>query len=192
MQHENITVQIMAGGQSRRMGTDKAFVTLGGKTLLERAVDTWKDWGSAVFLSVGGEDREKVAPAGTLPVFDRYPACGPMGGLHGGLLACSTEFILLCAVDSPFLKPEHAQKLVEAIGSSDACVYEIDGEPQPLFGLYRTTCLSVAQTLLMQGELRMTRLLEAVHTVRIPAEDRAVFRNLNTPEDLVAAEQEFL
>lgn len=192
MVHENITVQIMAGGESRRMGTDKAFVTLGGKTLLERAVETWKDWGSAVFLSVGGEDREKVAPAGTVPVFDRYPACGPMGGLHGGLLACKTEFILLCAVDSPFLKPEHARKLVEAIGSSDACVYVRDGQPQPLFGLYRTTCLSVAQTLLMQGELRMSRLLEAVHTVSIPAEDPSVFRNLNTPEEVAEAEKEFL
>ena len=192
MAHENITVQIMAGGKSTRMGRDKAFVTLGGKTLLDRAVDRWKDWGKSLFLSVGSEDREELAPADAVPVFDRYPGFGPLGGLHGGLLVCDTEYLLLCAVDTPFLTPEHAEKLVEAIGNADACVYTLEGWPQPQFGLYRMTCLSVAQLLLEQGEGRMMRLLDTVNTVRIPAENEADFRNLNTPEELEAAEQEFL
>lgn len=192
MAHENITVQIMAGGRSSRMGRDKALVTLGGKTLLERAVERWKDWGGALFLSVGGEEREKLAPVEATPVFDRYPGFGPMGGLHGGLLVCETDYLLLCAVDTPFLTPEHAEKLAASIGTADACVFTLDGRPQPLFGLYRTTCLSVAQLLLEQGEHRMMRLLDAVETVSIPAEDEKAFRNLNTPEELASAEQDFL
>lgn len=192
MVHENITVQIMAGGKSTRMGRDKAFVTLGGKTLLERAVERWKDWGKNLFLSVGGEEREKLAPVEATPVFDRYPGFGPMGGLHGGLLVCDTELLLLCAVDTPFLTQEHAEKLAESIGTADACVFTLDGWPQPLFGLYRITCLSVAQLLLEQGEGRMMRLLDAVETVRVPAKDTEAFRNLNTPEELAFAEQNFL
>lgn len=192
MVRENVTVQIMAGGRSTRMGRDKALVTLGGKTLLDRAVDRWKDWGRDLFLSVGGEEREKLAPGNARPVFDRYPGFGPLGGLHGGLLVCETELMLLCAVDTPFLTPAHAEKLVESIGTADACVYTLEGWPQPLFGLYRTTCLSVAQLLLEQGEGRMMRLLDAVGTVRIPAERAEDFRNLNTPEELAAAEQDFL
>ena len=192
MAHENITVQIMAGGKSTRMGRDKAFVTLGGKTLLDRAVDRWKGWSKTLFLSVGGEDRERLAPVDAVPVFDRYPGFGPMGGLHGGLLVCETDYLLLCAVDTPFLTAEYAEKLAASIGTADACVYTLDGWPQPLFGLYRTTCLSVAQLLLEQGEGRMMRLLDAVETVRIPAENAADFRNLNTPEELAAAEQDFL
>ena len=192
MARENITVQIMAGGKSTRMGRDKAFVTLGGKTLLDRAVDRWKGWGKSLFLSVGSEDRKKLAPMDAVPVFDRYPGFGPLGGLHGGLLVCDTEYLLLCAVDTPFLTPEHAEKLVEAIGTADACVYTLEGWPQPLFGLYRMSCLSVAQLLLEQGEGRMMRLLDTVNTVRIPVEKAADFRNLNTPEEVAAAEQDFL
>lgn len=191
MGRENITVQIMAGGKSSRMGTDKALVTLGGKSLLERALERWRDWGSTLFLSVGGEEREKLASDGVVPVFDRYPGCGPLGGLHGGLAVCGTEFLLLCAVDTPFLTRELAEGLADAIGTADACVYTLEGRPQPLFGLYRKTCLSVAQLLLEQGELRMTKLLDAVDTVSIPAADAGAFRNLNTPADLETAEQEF-
>lgn len=189
MPHSNITVQIMAGGQSRRMGTDKALVTLGGKTLLERAIETWRDWGSELFLSVGGEERGKLAPAGTYPVFDRFPACGPLGGLHGGLAECKTEFLLLCAIDTPFLTGEHAQRLFEAIGTSDACIYEVEGVRKPLFGLYRKNCLSVAQTMLVRGELSIERLLEMVHTVIIPAQDPAAFHSLDTPDELAEAQR---
>lgn len=192
MSREHITVQIMAGGKSSRMGTDKALVTLGGRSLLDRAAERWQNWGGALFLSVGGEERESLAESGMTPVFDRYPGCGPLGGLHGGLAVCKTELLLLCAVDTPFLTPELADGLADAIGAADACVYTLDGRPQPLFGLYRTTCLSVAQMLLEQGEQRMLRLLDTVNTVTIPASDSAPFRNLNTPEELAAAEQEFL
>lgn len=192
MAFDNITVQIMAGGKSSRMGRDKALVTLGGKTLLQRAIDTWSDWAGTLFLSVGGEERENLAlVAGVMPIFDRYPGCGPLGGLHGGLAMCKTDFLLLCAVDSPFLTPKLAEGLVNAIGDADACVYTLDGRAQPLFGLYRTTCLSMAQTLLMQGDLRMMELLTMANTVTVPALDSAPFRNLNTPEELQNAEREY-
>ena len=191
MPRSNVTVQIMAGGQSRRMGTDKALVTLGSKTLLERAIETWRDWGAELFLSVGGEEREKLAPAGTRPVFDRFPACGPLSGLHCGLAECKTEFLLLCAIDTPFLSTAHAQRLFDSIGSADVCIYEVEGIRKPLFGLYRKECLSAAQTMLMQGELSIDRLLEMVHTVVVTAEEPEIFHSLDTPDDLAAARREW-
>lgn len=189
---QTVTVQIMAGGRSSRMGRDKSQVKLGGKTLLERAVTRWRDWGDALFLSVGGKERECLAPIGVVAVADRYPNCGPLGGLHAGLLRCETEYLLLCAVDTPFLTTELGTRLVEQIGSADACVYTLDGHPQPLFGLYRTTCLAAVERLLEQGEYRMNRLLSEVDTVYLTAEDGAAFRNLNTQEELKRAEQEFV
>ena len=189
MPHNNLTVQIMAGGESRRMGRDKALVSLGGKTLLERAIETWGGWGKELFLSVGGEERGKLAPAGTYPVFDRFPACGPLGGLHGGLAECRTEFLLLCAIDTPFLTREHAQRLLDAIGTADACVYAVEGKAKPLFGLYRKSCLSVAQTMLVQGELSIDRLLEMLHTVVLEAEEPEAFHSLDTPDELAAAQR---
>jgi len=188
----SVTVQIMAGGRSRRMGTDKALVKLDGKTLLERAVEKWKGWGEATFLSVGNEERGTLAPAGIVPVFDRFPSHGPLGGLHGGLVECRSEFLLICPVSDPFLNTDHAERLLCNIGGADACVYEVDGAVNPLFGLYRRTCLDVVYTMLAQGELSLERMLEMVNTVVLPAENSADFRSIDTPEELARAQSDIL
>ncbi len=193
MKYPDVTVQIMAGGRSRRMGTDKAAVRLGGKTLLDRAAEEWNGWGRAMVVSVGTQDRVGLAPAGTTAVCDIFPGCGPLGGLHGGLAVCATGLLLLRAVDTPFLLPCHAVPLLSAIGQADACVYALEGRQQPLFGLYRVSaCLPAAQYLLTHDERRMYKLLETVVTVNVPTREGRLFRNLNTPEELAAAEKEIL
>lgn len=191
MLHDKLTVQIMLGGLSTRMGKDKATVTLGGKTLLERAVARWQGYGAGVQLSVGAAERKTLAPAGMTAVADIYPERGPLGGLHAGLHECPTDLMLMVAVDSPYLTQAHADRLLEAIGNADACIYTVDGRPQPLFGLYRRGCATPAETLILHGNNRMTELLGWVNTVFVEAEDAAPFRNLNTPEDVAAAEQDF-
>ena len=184
MDRGDVTVQIMAGGRSTRMGRDKALVELGGRTLLQRALDTWQNYGGAVQLSVGAAERGALAPAGIPAVADRYRDCGPLGGLHAGLLECRTELLLLTAVDCPFVTAELADGLLAAIGRADACVYTAAERLQPLFGLYRRTCLAPAAELLAAGEYKMGLLLCRVETIRLPAADPAPFRNLNTPEEL--------
>ena len=189
MNRADVTVQIMAGGRSTRMGRDKALVELGGRTLLQRALDTWQNYGGAVQLSVGAAERGALAPAGIPAVADRYRDCGPLGGLHAGLLECRTELLLLTAVDCPFVTAELADGLLAAIGRADACVYTAAERPQPLFGLYRRTCLAPAAELLAAGEYKMGLLLRRVETIRLPAADPAPFRNLNTPEELEREER---
>ena len=114
MDRGDVTVQIRAGGRSTRMGRDKALVELGGRTLLQRALDTWQNYGGAVQLSVGAAERGALAPAGIPAVADRYRDCGPLGGLHAGLLECRTELLLLTAVDCPFVTAELADGLLGA------------------------------------------------------------------------------
>lgn len=192
MTRNDVTVQIMLGGLSTRMGRDKALVELGGKTLLDRALARWQGYGAGLQLSVGAAERKELAPGGIPAVADVYPERGPLGGLHAGLHECSTPLLLLVAVDCPFLGPEQADTLVNAIGDSDACVYTLDGWPQPLFGLYRRRCWTPAETLILHGDNRMSQLLEWANTVYVPAEDKAPFRNLNTPEELAEAEKFFV
>lgn len=189
MKKSELTVQIMLGGPSRRMGTDKALVTLGGKTLLERAVDTWKDYGCSVQLSVGAPERKALAPANTLAVADIYPDRGPLSGLHAGLRACETSWMLLVGVNFPFLTPAQADVLRDAMGDADACVYTIDGVPQPLFGVYRKRCMSYAETMMLNGDYDIHNLLGWVNTVYIPLEDTAPFRSVDTPADLEEAQR---
>lgn len=188
MERSRVTVQIMLGGKSTRMGRDKALAVLGGRTLLTRALERWRDYGGGVQLSVGPAARAVLAPPGVPAVADVYRERGPLGGLHAGLQACPTELLLLVAVDSPFLTPALADGLLAAIGGADACVYTLEGRPQPLFGLYRSTCLPAAERLLAAGENKMGLLLRRVETVCLPAGDPAPFRNLNTPEELAQAQ----
>ncbi len=188
MRREQVTVQIMLGGLSTRMGRDKALVTLGGVSLLERALERWGAYGAAVQLSVGAAERRALAPAGVPAIVDVYPERGPLGGLHAGLRACRSELLLLVAVDCPFLTHKQADGLLAAIGAADACVYATEGRPQPLFGLYRRSCATPAETLILEGDDRMSSLLRWVNAITLPAADPAPFRSLNTPEDLAAAE----
>ena len=185
----DVTVQIMLGGLSTRMGQDKALVTLGGKTLLERAIERWQGYGAGLQLSVGAAERAELAPDGISAVADIYPERGPLGGLQAGLHACDTPLLLLVAVDCPFLDYEQADRFLDAVGEAEACVYTLDGRPQPLFGLYRRRCWTSAETLILQGDNRMSSLLEWSNTVYVPAEETEPFRNLNTPEDLAEAER---
>lgn len=188
MKKSELTVQIMLGGPSKRMGTDKALVALGGKTLLERAVDTWKDYGAGIQLSVGAPERKELAPNGMEAVADIYPDRGPLAGLHAGLRACTCRWMLLVGVNFPFLTPAQADVLVDAIGDADACVYTIQGQPQPLFGVYRKRCMSFAETMMLNGDYDIHNLLNWANTVYVPLEDPAVFHSVDTPADLEAAQ----
>lgn len=190
MERTQVTVQIMLGGKSERMGRDKALVELGGKTLLDLALERWQGFGGALQLSVGPAARAALAPAGTAAVADIYPERGPLGGLHAGLKSCPTDALLLTAVDAPWLTPAHADLLLAAMGEAEACVFVRDGFPEPLFGLYRRHCVTAAETLLLRGDNRMRSLLEWVNTAYVPIADAAAFRNLNTPEDLALAQVE--
>ena len=95
---------------------------------------------------------------------------------------------LLVGVNFPFLTPAQADTLVDAIGDADACVYTIDGVPQPLFGVYRKRCMSFAETMMLNGDYDIRNLLNWANTVYIPLEDTAPFRSVDTPADLEEAE----
>src|ERR1700704_3068714 len=98
---DNVTAFVLAGGKSSRMGQDKAFLQLGGRTLLDRALDLAKNAVDGVFI-VGSA--EKFASLGPV-VEDIYPGHGPLGGIHAALTRTSTDLNLIIAVDLPFLHP---------------------------------------------------------------------------------------
>ena len=109
---------VIAGGQSSRMGRDKAFLALDGLTLMERAL--------AVARSVTPEVRivglrEKFAAYGDV-VEDIYPGQGPLAGIHAALKSSACELNLMIGVDTPFLDPRFAQYLVEQARASGAVV----------------------------------------------------------------------
>ena len=182
-----MTVVILAGGQSRRMGRDKLQLTLAGETLLARAVRRYSEVFPRVLVSVAGP--EKFPELGDMRVFDAFPGAGPLAGLHAGLLA-SGDDVFLTGADMPFSSPEKALLLASLCGEKDACVLtDASGRWEPLFGCYRSAVLPRAAELLFSGRRSMGALLASVDLREVTlaelgeGPDSLITRNVNVPED---------
>src|ERR1700675_3232285 len=103
-----VTAFILAGGKSTRMGADKAFVTLDGRTLLARALQLARSISQDVRI-VG--DPAKFAPFAPV-VEDGFRDCGPLAGIHGALRASTKELNLILPVDVPFVLPTLLQYMI--------------------------------------------------------------------------------
>jgi molybdopterin-guanine dinucleotide biosynthesis protein A len=190
----DVAVFILAGGKSTRMGADKAFVVLEGRTLLARALDVARAVTSDVRI-VG--DPAKFA--GFAPVVeDVFRGCGPLGGIHAALRASRAELNLMLAVDVPFVSAGLLQFLMAQARRSAAVVtVPRIGGWQPLCAVYRREFAEVAEGVLGEGRYRIDALFEIVPTLVISEEElsvagfsSAMFRNLNTREEVERARSE--
>ncbi|HEY0544090.1 MAG TPA: molybdenum cofactor guanylyltransferase [Pyrinomonadaceae bacterium] len=178
---------ILTGGASRRMGTDKAALDLGGRRFLERIAQQLARATQSV-TTVGAKQS-----VGQLPnVTDVYAEWGALGGLHAALAACRAEWAAVVACDLPFVTGELFVRLALLRENFDVVIpVQPDGRVQPLCALYRkTACLPVAQMLIETGERRLRALLEHTRTRRVAPHELAglpgahlFFTNVNTPED---------
>ncbi|SPF45479.1 putative molybdenum cofactor guanylyltransferase [Candidatus Sulfotelmatobacter kueseliae] len=188
----DVAAFILAGGKSTRMGADKAFLALDGRTLLARALDLARSVTHDVRI-VGEASKFRVfAPV----VEDLFPACGPLGGIHPALRASGAELNLILAVDMPFVPPALLPFLIARARSSAAMVTvaRAGGGWQPLCAVYRREFADVAESALREGRYKIDALFDAGRTQVIEEEEleaagfsASVFRNLNTKEDLEAA-----
>lgn len=177
---------ILAGGQSRRMGRDKAALPMGNATFLSHLIDTYRPV-FPVYVSVGSPER--FPHAGADELVDLRPGMGPLAGLETAFQQTDAELVFLTATDLPFGTADLAQTLVERISDADACVIRRqDGTVEPTFAVYRRSCLPALSALLDQNRRAVQALLNCVRVCWVPEEtlegvdlDR-VLRNINTPE----------
>ena len=190
---ESVICVILAGGQSRRMGRDKAALPLGRETFLSRLIGAYGPY-FPVYVSLGQPGKFPHPGAGEL--VDRRPGEGPLAGLETAFLETEAELVFLTATDLPFGAPALARTLLERIGDRDAClIRRWNGKPEPAFGIYRRTCLEPVQALLDQGRRAMQGLygrvrVEWVEEAALPDFDLTrLLWNINTPEDYEKAEK---
>ena len=181
---------ILTGGASSRMGTDKARLSLGGLTFLERIAGALQS--IAPDISVVSARPETFALS--LPVVaDIHRDCGALGGLHAALRACRASWAAIVSCDLPFVTGELFARLAEFRNEETDAVAPVqtDGRPQPLCALYSPArCLARVERLLQEGERRPRVLLRQVRTRWVAPTElidlrdaELFFMNLNTPED---------
>jgi molybdopterin-guanine dinucleotide biosynthesis protein A len=184
-----LTGVVLAGGQSRRLGTDKALLQFDGKTLLARTVETLAPLCREVIV-VTNSPQAHAHPAARL-VGDLLPGMGSLGGIYSGLEAATTHYSLVVGCDMPFLVPGVITYLASLAPSFDVIMPRHQKLLEPLHSIYSKPCLPFIRALLDKRQLRIFDFLPHVR-VRYVEEselapldpDHHSFRNINTPQDL--------
>jgi len=189
---------VLAGGESSRMGRDKALLELGGVTLIMRTVDLVLSVarqctivGEAKRFDSGSADGT-AKMSGMRVTADDFPGAGPLGGIATALRASRSEWNLIVACDLPYLTREWLEFLVAGGLRSDADVVLPMNErgAEPLCAMYRKRAGTAIREALARGTRKVTDGLAATRTEFIePAEwkpfdsDGLLFKNMNSPAD---------
>lgn len=177
------------------MGSDKAFLELGGRSLLERALALAKSISDQVKI-VG--DPEKFGSYGPV-IPDLFSGQGPLGGIHAVLASSQTELNLILGVDLPFVNAQLLNFLVDKAQESDAIVTVpfVAGHYQTLCAIYRKQFSLIAEGALARGQNKIDALFPGL-PIRVIEEpelatgglDVRAFRNVNTPEEWEQAKRD--
>ena len=194
---DSVSGFVLAGGKSSRMGQDKAFMQLGGRTLLARALEQAQAATGNAWI-VGST--EKFVAFGPV-VEDVYPGRGPLAGIHAALSGTRTQLNLITALDMPFLQLDFLKYLITQARASHAMVVvpRAGGGLQPLCAVYRKDFAQVAQRSLIAAKNKIDTLFADVPTLVIEQAElersgfmQDMFRNLNNEQDWQEAQQKLV
>jgi molybdopterin-guanine dinucleotide biosynthesis protein A len=192
-----LTLAIQAGGESRRMGSDKALLPFLGQPLIKRMLTRLA--GIADEVIVTSNHPENFHFLGLTPISDLLPGFGALGGLYTALSAASHPCVAVVACDMPFASPELFAVELDLLRETgvDAVIPRSDAGTEPFHAIYRRdTCLPHVQAALDAGMRRVDAWFPQVNIRYLaPMEilpynpNQLVFPNINTLEELRDAER---
>ena len=179
----------VAGGESLRMGRDKALLPWGDSDLLDHALARLRAVAADVRILCGAERRYLDRGRPVEP--DLARGVGPLAGVLTGLTAARGSPGLFLAVDLPRVPVALLARLVERLAGWDAVVPVSPRGPEPLCAAYGPACLEPIRARIAAGDFKMTAFWPEVRVLRLEPTELAafgdpadLFRNLNAPEDL--------
>jgi molybdopterin-guanine dinucleotide biosynthesis protein A len=183
----DVTGVILVGGKSRRMGKDKAFLELDGKTLFERILELFRAKFEKILLV--GDHAERFATCGLPVIPDIFPGSA-LGGIYTGLYHSETEHIFVSSCDLPFPNGDILCYLCDQREGYEAVVTTTASGYEPLFALYSKNCLGPMKELIESGDYCAYAYFPQVNVRYVPYEelahldrDRNAFVNVNTPDE---------
>ncbi|MDR3363995.1 MAG: molybdenum cofactor guanylyltransferase [Clostridiales Family XIII bacterium] len=173
---------VLAGGRSRRMGTDKALLELGGKTLVAIAVGRFRAFPEVM---VSAADPDRYAFAGVRVVPDEKPGMGPLGGFLSALKAAGAPLVCFRPVDAPLVPAGlHMILAANAAAANAAAVVPVFcGRPEPLLACLSKSALPALEEQVRAGILKAAHLFPLLDTVYLPLEAPELISLFGNPED---------
>ncbi len=184
---------VLAGGASQRMGTDKAFIEIGGLAMVERAAGALRQAGLDSLVVVGG-DLDRLRALGLRACADLYPQQGPLGAvvtaLHWldrwGGPAAEAVVTLPCDVVEPQAAAVRAvvDRLAGCCAGTDAVVPAGEGSPQWLHAAWRRRCRPLLTVAFARGVRAPKAAVGELSTVAFEVPGSAWFRDADLPEEV--------
>jgi molybdopterin-guanine dinucleotide biosynthesis protein A len=182
---------LLAGGESRRMGTDKATFLFRGKPLWQIQLETLRKLRpKEIFVSARIDPpwrREDV-----LFVADVPPSRGPLSGVAASLVKIHTAHLLALAIDMPFMSENYLRSICDAVGPRQGVVAKIDNRAEPLAAVYPREAEIDFRTALagtdfsMQNVVRLLVRSGKLQEISVTKQERGLFRNVNNASDVDA------
>jgi len=178
-----VTGIILAGGQSSRMGTDKAFIKLGNKTLIQHSIDKLKEFCNEIIIS-SNKNFKTEYPI----VHDEIKNIGPVGGIISCLSYSSNDINIVLSCDMPFITEMVFRRLIQNQGEM-VTVPTIDGKnPESLCAIYKKPVLTLLKKEVLKQNYKLQKIIGGIpHRVIDLSDINHQFLNINHPHDLKKA-----
>ncbi len=184
-----LTAVLLAGGESRRMGRDKAAIIFRGQPLWQRQLDLLRDLRpEKIFVSVRKEPA--WLPRETELLLDEPPFRGPLGGLTKALASMQTSHLAVLAVDMPFMTNEQMRFLCGLAIVGRGLVPVISDRAEPLAAIYPREAATDFAAALVGSDFSLQTLIRnlartgKIQMLNVPEEARGFYRSANEPDDL--------
>ena len=169
-----VSIAILAGGQSKRIGRDKALLEVGGSPLIERVLVRVKPLTDDLFISVNSP--EKYKQFGLRTVTDVYPNKAALGGIYSAIKAARYDNVLILACDMPFLNIDLLKHLMKLAPTADVVAPLIEPfQPETLLTVYSKNCLPIIESRLLANRLRIVDFFDEVSARYVEQDEVAKF-----------------
>ena len=182
------SVAILIGGDSSRMGSDKATFQVDGVAMANRVAAAAAEAGAAEILMIGGTQARAKNLSGAWKK-DAFPGEGPLGGVITALKAAEHDTVVVLSCDMPFITAAVINSLVRGLADAQATVGRTDRLNWLCAAWSKEECLKPLQGVWKRNERAVHRAAVLLDVVEVPVPAVAV-RNVNTPSDLEPASED--
>src|SRR5215469_8062112 len=182
---------LLAGGESRRMSTDKAKFLFRGKPLWQVQLETLRRLRPAeIFVSARTDPSWR--PNDVRFIADIPPSCGPLGGVVSSLVKIRTAHLLALAIDMPFMTENYLRSMCDAIEPGRGIVAKIGNRAEPLAAVYPREAEIEFRTALAGSDFSLQTVVRQLVTsgklleISVTQQEKRLFRNVNNLSDVDA------
>ncbi|PYZ97112.1 molybdenum cofactor guanylyltransferase [Alteribacter lacisalsi] len=190
-----VTAVILAGGQSSRMGKNKALLSINGLPVIERIKNVLSQSCCGMLVVANSPEQYRFLHVPVVP--DRFPDSGPLAGIHAGILESGCEWHFVAACDVPLISRDVIEILLREMEDNpetDVILPKAGGRLQPMTALYRRSVLPAVEEALKSGQLKLLDALNGLDLIYVDEQKAAAqgmdperweqsFFNMNRPEE---------